>query len=125
MGKTIFAALYALAVIAVPFFDRGFDQPPTPTEWVQIVIAILGVITVYFVPLVKGHTWIKSGVGAATAGAQVLVTLIDNGVNGNDALMIAFAVAGALGITLAPAESDTGVAVGWGSDLQKNYALAR
>lgn len=118
MGKTIFAALYALAVILVPVFDGSHGAAPTATEWVQIIIAIVTVGSTYFVPLVQGHTWIKSGTAAMLVALQVLATVIDNGVNGSDVLMIAFAVAGALGITLAPAESDTGVAVGWGSDKQ-------
>lgn len=113
-GKAWIAALYAVAVVAVPLFDHG---QPTSTEWVQIVLAALTAVTVYLVPLVPAYPWIKSAVGALTAGAQVLVTVIDGGVNGNDVLMIVFAAAGALGIALAPAASPaTNTAVGWGTD---------
>lgn len=114
-GKALVAALYAIAVTAVPLLSG--NHTPSPAEWVQIVIAALTAVTVYLVPLVPSAPWVKTAVGALLAGAQVLVTVIDNGVAGNDYLVIAFAVAGALGITLAPAESPrTGTAVGWGSD---------
>lgn len=115
--KSFVAALYAVAVVAVPLLSG--DHVPSPAQWVQIVIAALTAVLVYLVPLVPTAPWLKSAVGALLAGAQVLVTVIDNGVTGNDYLVIAFAVAGALGIVLAPATSPaTDTAVGWGSDAR-------
>jgi hypothetical protein len=124
MGKAIIAALYAAAVIAVPLFEG--NHVPSPAEWVQIVIALLTAVTVYVVPLVKGAAWVKTAVGALLAVAQVLVTVINDGINGNDGLMIVFALAGALGIYLAPADSTavrSGTRVGWGTDREQ-YELA-
>jgi hypothetical protein len=118
-GKAIIAALYAAAVIAVPLFEG--NHVPSPAEWVQITIALLTAVTVYVLPVMAGAPWIKTTVGALLAAAQVLVTVINDGVNGNDVLMIVFAVAAAIGITLAPADSTAvrgGTAVGWGSDKQ-------
>lgn len=124
IGKALVAALYAAAVVAVPLFEG--NHRPDPAEWVQIMIALLTAVTVYVVPVVKGAAWVKTAVGALLAVAQVLVTVINDGINGNDALMIVFALAGALGIYLAPADSTSlrsGTRVGWGTDREQ-YELA-
>lgn len=113
-GKAVIAFFYAVAVVAVPLF--GNNHVPSSTEWVQIAIAVVTAAGVYVAPLVPGATWTKTALGAMLAGLQVLVTAIDGGMDGNDWLTVAFAVASALGIYLAPAESSSGASVGWGSD---------
>lgn len=125
MGKAIIAALYAAAVVAVPLFEG--NHVPSPAEWVQIVIAVLTAVTVYVVPIVRGAAWVKTTVGVLLAAAQVLVTVINDGLSGNDVLVIVFAVAGALGIALAPADSTgtpNGTRVGWGSDTERARVTA-
>lgn len=118
-GKTIFAALYALAVTVLPFFDGG--ARPSVAEWVSIAIAVVTVFAVYIAPMIPQAPGVKSALAALLAALQVLVVVITDGVNGNDVLLIAAAVAGALGIALAPATSANGVHVGWGRD---SYDLA-
>lgn len=113
-GKSIVAFLYALAVTIIPFVDGG--HRPSPAEWVSIVIAAVTAVSVYLTPLIPQAPWAKTAVGAVLAGAQVLITVIDGGVTGSDALLIVVAVAAAVGIQLAPAQSTNGVAVPWGSD---------
>ncbi len=113
-GKSIVAFLYALAVTIIPFVDGG--RRPSPAEWVSIVIAAVTAVSVYLTPLIPQAPWAKTAVGAVLAGAQILVTVIDGGVTGSDALLIVVAVAAAVGIQLAPARSTNGVAVPWGSD---------
>lgn len=121
-GKAVVAWLYAIAVVVVPFFE-GSGREPSPAEGVQIAIAVVTAFAVHIAPIIPNATWIKTAVGAILAGLQILVSVIVDGVSGNDVLMIVFAVASALGIYLAPAKSDNGVAVGWGSDKQL-YGLA-
>lgn len=124
-GKAVIAFLYAVAVVLVPVLS-GDNPAPRPDEWVQIVIALVTAGAVYLAPLAPGATWVKSAIGALLAGLQVLTTAIVGGVDGNDVLMIVVAVTGALGIVLAPAASpSTSTAVGWGSDRQRDYRLAR
>lgn len=113
-GKFIVSFLYAVAVVAVPFFSG--DHHVDPSEGVAIAIAVCTAALTYLVPLVPSATWTKTAVGAVLAGLQVATTVIVGGVDSNDILLIAFAILSALGITLAPAISDTGTAVGWGSD---------
>lgn len=117
-GKFIVSFLYAVAVVAVPFFSG--DHHVDPSEGVAIAIAICTAALTYLVPLVPGARWTKTAVGAVLAGLQVATTVIVGGVDSNDWLLIAFAVLSALGITLAPALSPpTGTAVGWGSDAAR------
>lgn len=124
-GKAIVAFLYAAAVVLVPVVG-GDSAVPRPDEWVQIAIAIVTAASVYLAPLAPGATWVKSAIGALLAGLSVLTTAVIGGIDGNDVLMIVFAVAGALGIALAPAASPvTRTAVGWGSDSQRSHGLAR
>jgi hypothetical protein len=118
-GKAIFAFLYAVAAIAVPLFGGG--GKPGAEGWVQIGIAVVTAASVYIAPLIPEAPWTKTIVGVLLAALQVLTTAVINGVDSADMLVIAFAIAGALGIVVAPATSANGVHVGWGSD---NYALA-
>jgi hypothetical protein len=109
-GKSIVAAVYAVAIVAIPLFSG--DQRIDPAEGVTIATASTALLT-YLVPLVPTATWTKTAVGAVLAGLGVLSTVIGDGVDANDLLLIAASVLGALGITLAPAISPrTGTAAG-------------
>ena len=120
-GKFIVGFLYAVATAAVPLFSG--DHHVDPSEGVAIAIAVCTAALTWLVPLVPSAPWIKSAVAAALAGLQVLATVIIGGVDGNDIMLIAFAVISALGISVAPADSPkTGTAVGWGSDSPTKYA---
>lgn len=102
-GKSIVAAIYAVAVVAVPFISG--DGHVDPSEGVAIGIAICTALLTYLVPLVPGARWAKTAVGAVLAGLQVATTAIVGGIDSNDWLLIAFAVASFLGIAVAPAVS--------------------
>lgn len=107
-GKAITAALYAIAVVAVPLASG--DHHVDPDEGVAIAIAACTAILTYLAPLAPGARWIKTAVGAVLAGLQVAATVIIGGIDGNDWILITAAVLGALGITFAPAISPrTGV----------------
>lgn len=108
--------VYAVVAVLVPWIDKGVA--PTGAEWVQILIGVTLALQVYLVPLVPGHTWVKSAVGAVLAGLGALAVALVGGVTAAEALDIAVYVLAAFGIVLAPAASDTGVAVGFGGDAQ-------
>ena len=116
-GKFIVSFFYAVAVVAVPLFSG--DKHIDPSEGVAIGIAVCTAALTYLVPLAPSAPWTKTAIGAVLAGLQVATTVIVGGVDSNDVLLIAFAILSALGITLAPAESTTGVGVSWGSDTSK------
>lgn len=116
-GKSIVAALYAVAVVAVPFWSG--DHHVDPSEGVAIAIAVCTALLTYLVPLVPSARWTKAAIGAVLAGLQVLTTVIVGGVDANDVLLIAFAVASFLGIAVAPATSPaTGTSSGVGTSTR-------
>lgn len=120
-GKFIVAFLYAVAVTAVPLFSG--DKHIDPSEGVAIGIAACTAALTFLVPLVPSAPWTKTAIGAVLAGLQVATTVIVGGVDGNDMMLIAFAVLSALGITIAPAASPkTATAVEWGTDAPTHLA---
>jgi hypothetical protein len=121
-GKSILAALYAIAVTVMP--QLSGDGKVDPAEGIAIAIAVCTALLTYLVPLVPSATWVKTAIGAALAGLQVATAVIAGGVDSNDWILIAAAVLSALGIALAPATSPkTGTAVGWGSDTPTSIAV--
>jgi hypothetical protein len=102
-GKSVVAFVYAVAVVGVPLFTG--DHHVDPSEGVAIGIAICTAALTYLVPLVPGARWAKTAVGAVLAGLQVATTAIVGGIDANDWLLIAFAIASFLGIAVAPAVS--------------------
>jgi hypothetical protein len=120
-GKAVFAALYAIAAAVIVVLDNAGGKP-TPADWVNVSIAVATAVTVYIAPIIPQAPSVKSAIGVLLAALQVLVTVIDGGVTGSEALLIAAAVAGALGIAVAPATSSNGTHVGWGGDA---YTRAR
>jgi hypothetical protein len=116
-GKFIWAALYAVAVVVVPLVSD--DHHISGPEAVAIAIAVCTALLTYIIPLVPSAPWTKTAVGAVLAGLQVLATVLDGGVSGNDWLLILAAVAGAAGIAAAPAISPkTQIASGAGTSLR-------
>lgn len=116
-GKSLVAFLYAVAVVATPLFSG--DHHIDPSEAVAIGIAACTAALTFLVPLVPSAPWTKTAIGAVLAGLQVATTAIVGGIDGNDMLLIAFAVLSFLGIAVAPADSPrTATAVGWGSDAR-------
>ena len=102
-GKSIVAALYAVAVVAVPLFSG--DKHIDPSEAVAIAIAVCTALLTYVVPLVPSGPGTKTAIRAGLRGLHVQAAVIVGGVDANDLLLIAFAVASFLGIAVAPAIS--------------------
>ena len=114
-GKSVIAFLYAVAVVGVPLFTG--DHHIDPSEGVAIAIAASTAALTWLVPLAPTAKWTKTAIGAVLAGLQVATVVIVGGVDGNDVLLIVFAVLSFLGIAVAPAASTkTSARVGWGSD---------
>jgi hypothetical protein len=115
IGKAVAAFLYAVALVAVAKWTG--DQHIDAVEWAVIATAVTTNAGVFLIPVFPQAGWTKTAVGVLTAGLAVVeVALLDNLIDANEALMIAAALLGAAGITVTPAKSNTGAAVGWGSD---------
>jgi peptidoglycan/LPS O-acetylase OafA/YrhL len=115
-GKAIVAFLYAAAFVAIP--QLSGDGHLDPSEGVTLAIAVVTAAGVYLVPLAPSAKWTKTAVGVLLAALNVAaVVILDHRIDAEEWLMILTSVAGALGITVAPAASPkTGTAVGWGAD---------
>lgn len=110
-GKPIMSVLVAAALVL--YARLASDSPGgariVDFEWVLIGIGAVQAVQVYVLPLAVNYPWAKTAAGATLAGLQVLVTVIVGGLDTQELLLICFAVAGALGITVAPATSNNGV----------------
>lgn len=102
-GKSIIAALYAVAVVVIPLWSG--DHRIDASEGIAIGIAVCTALLTYVIPLVPSAPWTKTAVGVVLAALQVAATQIIGGIDGNDVLLILAAIAGALGIGVAPAIS--------------------
>jgi hypothetical protein len=117
-GKAIVAVIVAAIVVAYQALSG--DNHIEPTEWVSIAIAGATAVGVYVIPLAPGARWAKSALAAVLAVLQILTTAILGGVGGDEILLMLITAAGALGIYIAPAASESvghdPVAVSTGSD---------
>lgn len=111
-GKSIVSVLFAVGVTAWQNFsgDRHIDL----TEAVVIILAFANAAATWIVPLVPQYRWAKSAASAVIAAATVATTLALDGIHGDDLAIIVATGAQALGVKLAPAVSDNGVAVSAG-----------
>ena len=104
-GKSIAAVITAAIVIA--YQSLSGDNRIEPAEWVSIAIAAVTAVGVYLVPLAPQARWSKSAVAAILAVLQVLTTAILGGIGADEVLLMLITAAGALGIWVAPAVSET------------------
>lgn len=107
-GKALAAVILA-AVTAVQAVLS--DGRVTPVEWVQIAIAVVTALLVYVVPVVPAWPHAKSVIGAVLAGLNVLVTVMVGGWNSGSATEAVLAVATAVFVRYAPAQSTVNGAV--------------
>lgn len=111
-GKFIVSFLFAvgIAVWQGASGDRHLDA----REWTVVMLAFGNAATVYIVPLVPQYPWAKTAAGAIIAAATALSAVILGGLTYDELTIVGLAVLQALGIKLAPAESDNGTAVSSG-----------
>jgi hypothetical protein len=114
-GKALAAVAYAV-LLAAHALGAGI---PSAEGWVQLGFAAATAVGVYFVPLFPDAPWLKTAVASVLAVLQVASTALVGGV---DSAEVVLAIAAALGVWLAPAESEhpdgSIVAVGVGPDTR-------
>lgn len=119
-GKAIVAVLVAGVVVAYQALSG--DQRIEPAEWVSVAIAVATAVGVYLIPLAPHAKWAKTAVAVVLALLQVVSQgILAGGFHVDQLLLSLIAVAGAVGIYIAPARSihpdGTVVAVGVGPDV--------
>jgi hypothetical protein len=103
-GKALAAAL-VFVVTAVQ--AAVSDGHVTQQEDIQIAIAAATALNVYLVPAVPDWPWAKTVVGVILAVLNALTTLIVGGIQPADWTALILAALTAVGVTLAPAVSNT------------------
>jgi hypothetical protein len=104
-GKALFSVVAGVATVVIG--ARTGDHHIDPSEGAAIVVAAMQLLLVYAVPLNLERKWTKTLIGAVLAAGQVAMTVVLGGIDANDWLLIFTAVAGALGIAVAPAVTIT------------------
>lgn len=117
-GKSLVAALTAAVVVAYQALTG--DHHIDAVEWVSVAIAGVTAVGVYVVPMSPYAKWAKTAVAVVLAVLQILTTAILGGVGVDEILLMLITAAGAAGIYVAPAVTETqegpDVAVTAGSD---------
>ncbi len=100
-GKTVIAALFAFLTAIQALVSDGHV---TQQEGVQIAIAAVTAVSVYFVPMF-GYPAAKTIVAVILAALNVLTTAIVGGLDAGDFTGILIAGLTAIGVASAPARS--------------------
>jgi hypothetical protein len=109
-GKPILSAVVLgfLALYVALGTDSHGGSSVVDIEWVAIAFATTQGVATYIIPLAPQYPWAKTAVGAIIAGLEVVAVVIIGGLDTQELLLIAFAVLGALGVSVAPAISNNG-----------------
>lgn len=83
------------------------DHWVSPVEAVQILIAFATAASVYLVPVVPSYPWVKTAIGILLAVLNMLVTVVGAGWSTTNLTVVILAVLTGLGVTVAPAVSET------------------
>lgn len=119
-GKAILSALLAIYTVVVPFWTG--DHHIDASEGILIALAIANALMVYLVPLTASFPGIKSVINFVMAGLLVAQTVITDGIDANEWLLIIGAALAAIGVSVAPAASpQERVKVLAGSDRAKRF----
>lgn len=107
-GKPAISFLLAVAYLIYQKYsgDRHIDG----VEWALIIAAFGNSLIVYVVPLVPEYRWAKTAASAVTALGTGLLAVSLNGYTNDELITVLLGVAQFLGVAIAPAVSDNGVA---------------
>lgn len=109
IGKAIASVLGSIVVLAYLYLEEG-DRSIDRVEGVQLAIVGTQSVLVYVVPLASHARWSKTAVEWVLAGLLALSSVIVDGWQLNDGIVIALALLSAAGVAVTPARSDNGVA---------------
>jgi hypothetical protein len=81
------------------------DDNVTPSEWIAVVIAVMGAVNVWASANVPAFSKAKTFVAALFVVAQLVQTAITGGITADEWMLIVIQFLGALGVAAAPAVS--------------------
>lgn len=89
-----------LAAVASVFVSAATDNVITQDEWGNIILALLGALTLYVVPVLTTLAWLKPLVTGLTAAAQFAFSIWGDGISLNEWVQIGLTFLGGLGVLL-------------------------
>lgn len=104
-GKSIAMALAAAVMAGVTAYRAVSGDGVTASEWVAVVLAVMGAINVWASANVPAFAKAKTFVAALFVVAQVLQTSITGGITSDEWLLLVIQFLGALGVVAAPSRS--------------------
>jgi hypothetical protein len=107
-GKPLIAFL--LAVGYTIYQKYSGDKHIDGVELALIITGFANALVVYVVPLVPEYRWAKTGASAVAALGTGLLAVALNGYTNDELITVLLGVAQFLGVAIAPAVSDNGVA---------------
>lgn len=107
-GKAIMSVLGSVAVLVYLYLDQG-DRQIDRIEGVQLAIIGTQSVLVYVVPVASHARWVKTGAEWILAGLLALASVIVDGWQVSDGIVIGLAVLSAAGVAISPARSDNGI----------------
>jgi hypothetical protein len=102
-GRSIVQVIAAGGVVAMAALTG--DQRIDPSEWINVVLAVLSAAAVFTLPNVPGAPYIKTTIAVLTAVTMAATALIADGISWTDAGQLLLAALAALGVKLAPSIS--------------------
>lgn len=108
-GKAIAMGLAAVVMAGVTAYRVVAGDGVTPSEWVTVVIAVLGTVNVWAAANVPSFAKAKTFVAAVFVVLSVLQTSITGGISGDEWLLLVLQFLGAVGVAAAPSRSTLAV----------------
>ena len=103
-NKALVQLTAAMLTAALPLITRGNTGELTPTEWVNVGVAMTGAGTVYIAANLEGQGWwnyTKAIMSAISAGLMLLVSFLTDGtVSRAEWAQIGMALVGTLAVAL-------------------------
>lgn len=98
-AKSVVAILITIISAIVAFATDGNVDT---TEWINVAIAGVGAVAVYYGPNTRYAPYTKGVLAALTAVLVLLTSLITGGLQGTEVLQLVIAAAGAVGVYAVP-----------------------
>lgn len=109
-GKSIMMAAAAIVIAGITAYRAVAGNGVTASEWVAVVLAVMGAANVWAAANVPAFVKAKTLVAALFVVGQVVQTSITGGISADEWLLLVLQFLGALGVAAAPSRS-TGPAI--------------
>jgi hypothetical protein len=105
-GKSIMMGLAAVVIAGVTAWRAvAGDNNVTPSEWVAVVLAVMGAVNVWAAANIPAFARAKTVVAAVFVVGQLVQTYVTGGISQDEWMLLIIQFLGAVGVAAAPAVS--------------------